>query len=129
MARQLTQYEEDEIQQELRRRERIQELSDLRAMLSLESGRRFLWRFIERTNVFRTSWVPNGERIENVFFNEGQRDVGLWLMDSIRDADATLMPTMMLEVQHRALRERELASALSSRKAESDPVDPFEEKE
>jgi hypothetical protein len=45
-------------------------------------GRRIVWRMLEMTGVFRTSFTGNSE----TFFREGQRNVGLMLMAQIHDA-------------------------------------------
>ena len=40
-----------------------------------------MWRLLERTGVFRTSFTGNSE----TFFREGQRNVGLMLMAQIHE--------------------------------------------
>ncbi len=72
--------EADEAQaRETRRRE----LDDLRWMLGHPQGRRILNRILERTGVFRTSFNHSGSVMA---FNEGRREVGLWVTAELSDA-------------------------------------------
>lgn len=79
---------------DLRGQERAKEQSDERNKLSIEQerddfkwlmgskrGRRIVWRLLERTGVYRTSFTGNSE----TFFREGQRNVGLMLMAQIHE--------------------------------------------
>lgn len=66
------------------KRQEEQELEDLRELLNLPAGRRFLWRQLERCAVWKTSFHPSGQ----VFAaNEGRRGVGVELMTQIIEAD------------------------------------------
>lgn len=72
--------EADEAQaRETRRRE----LDDLRWLLGHPQGRRILNRILERTGVFRTSFNHSGSVMA---FNEGRREVGLWVTAELSDA-------------------------------------------
>lgn len=55
------------------KRKAAQADDDLRAILSEPEGRRFVWRLLGFTGIFRTSFTGNSE----TFFNEGKRIVGL----------------------------------------------------
>lgn len=61
---------------------------DYRQLFSTESGKRVLTDLIENTGVFKTSFIP-GKQIEMTFFRDGQRDIGLMVLDKlqIRDMD------------------------------------------
>lgn len=50
-----------------------QERSDLVAVMSTESGRRFMWGFLAATGMYNSSFTGNS----TTFFNEGQRNIGL----------------------------------------------------
>lgn len=52
---------------------------DLRTVLSQVQGRRFVWGLLEQCGVFRTSYTGNND----TFFREGQRNVGLLVLNSI----------------------------------------------
>ncbi len=50
-------------------------------LMNDKRGRRFIWKLLERTGVFTSSFTGNS----TTFFNEGQRNVGLFLMALIND--------------------------------------------
>jgi len=58
-----------------------QEKDDFKWLMGSKRGRRIVWRLLERTGVFRTSFTGNSE----TFFREGQRNVGLMLMAQIHE--------------------------------------------
>lgn len=70
-------------------RAREKQLNDIRFLLSREQGRRFLWRCLERCGVYRSSFTGNSQ----TFFNEGERNIGLFILDDIMEAapDAYLL--------------------------------------
>lgn len=88
---------------------RDQELQDLRAMLQLAEGRRFIWTRLEKCNVFRSTWDASAK----IHFNEGRRDVGLELMADIAAADENAFLLMMTEAQQRASQEKREQEALN----------------
>jgi len=59
------------------------ELDDLRQLLKTKWGRRLIWRVLEKAGIHRTSFTGNS----TTFFNEGQRNIGLWLESEVTDAD------------------------------------------
>ena len=59
------------------------ELEDWRLLLSKQWGRRLVWRILDQTGLYRTSFTGNS----TTFFNEGQRNIGLWLVDEVSMAD------------------------------------------
>lgn len=50
-----------------------QEVEDLKWLLAHAQGRRFMWRLLSMSGVFRTSMTGNSM----TFFREGERNVGL----------------------------------------------------
>ena len=58
-----------------------QDKEDFKWLMGSKRGRRIVWRLLERTGVFRTSFTGNSE----TFFREGQRNVGLMLMAQIHE--------------------------------------------
>lgn len=62
---------------------RDQQLSDLRAILALKEGRRFVWRYLETCRIFQSSWDPSAR----IHFNEGMRQIGLMLLSDVNEAD------------------------------------------
>ena len=94
---------------DLRGQERAKEQSDERQRLAIEQekddfkwlmgskrGRRIVWRLLERTGVFRTSFTGNSE----TFFREGQRNVGLMLMAQIHEVCPDQYALMLKEQQN-----------------------------
>ena len=75
-----------------RRRER--EANDLRAVLQTDQGRRVMWRLLEHCGVFRSTFTGHGARDA---FNEGARNVGLFVMGELIAADPDALTSMMQE--------------------------------
>lgn len=79
------------------KRERENELEDLRAVLELPAGRRLLWRLItaeEWCGVFRSSYHPSGQQFAA---NEGRRGVGVQLMGELMELDPQAWIAMQSE--------------------------------
>jgi len=50
---------------------------DIRAVLKMPEGKRFLWKWIERCGVYRLSMNHSGSI---TYFNEGERNIGIGLL-------------------------------------------------
>jgi hypothetical protein len=61
---------------------RRNELDDLRQLLDLPAGRRFVWKWLEVAGVFRSSYTGDN----NTFFNEGRRSIGLKMLADVTEA-------------------------------------------
>lgn len=61
---------------------RQRDLNDLLWVLSDRRGRRFIWRLLAKCGVFKSSFTGNS----TTFFNEGQREIGLWATADIMEA-------------------------------------------
>lgn len=72
---------------------RQRELEDIRLMLELPSGRRFIWRQLEVCGIYKTSMTGNS----STFYNEGMRAVGLALLADIMEAAPESYLQMMKE--------------------------------
>jgi hypothetical protein len=55
------------------------EINDLVSTMRTKIGRRLLYRVLDRCGVFRSSFTGNAA----TYFREGERNIGLWLMDRI----------------------------------------------
>lgn len=64
-------------------RARERELADLKLVMMSREGRRFMWRLLARCGIYRISF--DGTRRGD--FNEGERNIGLWLHAEIAQAD------------------------------------------
>jgi hypothetical protein len=69
------------------------ELADIRLLLQKQWGRRVVWRLLEQTGMYRTSFTGNS----TTFFNEGARNIGLWLVDEVLSSDADMYLMMIKE--------------------------------
>lgn len=79
--------------EQARKLERDQEKADFAWLMSDRRGRRFIWRMLEVTGVYRSSFTGNSE----TFFREGARNVGLKLISDIHEFAPDAYPTMLEE--------------------------------
>jgi len=70
-----------------------QEKDDFKWLMGSKRGRRIVWRLLERTGVYRSSFTGNSE----TFFREGQRNVGLMLMAQINEVSPDQYALMLKE--------------------------------
>lgn len=63
------------------RHRRDSEINDLAELLNLPAGRRYLWRVLEETGVYKQSFTGSSE----TFFLEGHRKIGLWVLAEIME--------------------------------------------
>lgn len=73
------------------RRER--EIEELRAILATHGGRAFIWRLLAQCGVYRQSFTGNS----TTFFNEGKRDIGVWLIGELEACDPKAYAKLILE--------------------------------
>jgi hypothetical protein len=76
-----------------------QERKDLIAILSTLPGRRECWRLLKQCGVYTTSFV--GEQPMQMAFNEGGRNIGLWMTDRL----TRLVPQLYIQMRDEAARE------------------------
>jgi hypothetical protein len=89
---------QDKQRDDAQQRARLQaenEAEDFKWLMANKRGRRIIWRLLERTGVFRTSFRLNNE----MAFLEGQRNVGLILLDAIHAHCPDAYLTMLKEHQ------------------------------
>lgn len=92
------------------KRERQKEIDDVRKILKTPEGRRLFWRLLSKCGIFRNSFNPNSNLTA---FNEGQRNVGLNLLNDVNEADITAFAKM----------QNEYLSVLSSKKEAKEAQD------
>lgn len=78
---------------------RDNELSDLRSLLELPQGRRFLQRLLDRAKVFESIWEQNSR----IYYNAGQQDFGHFIMGEIWEAKPDAYTQMIREAEARKL--------------------------
>lgn len=69
------------------------QVEDFKWLMSDKRGRRFVWRLLEMTGVYRTSFTGNS----TTFFNEGMRNVGLMVVNEIHSNCPELYDTLIKE--------------------------------
>lgn len=79
--------------------ERQAEIDELLWLMSDPRGRRFMWRRLSETGLYRSSFVPGGEFATTAFL-EGQRALGLKQLDQIMQ----FCPDRFQEMQKEARR-------------------------
>jgi len=82
-------YDDDQIksvkeQKETADRHKRRELNDIRKVLSIVEGRRFIWRILSMAGVFCASYVSKDSN--HTAFNEGKRDIGIGLLQDLMEA-------------------------------------------
>lgn len=68
-------------------------LNDVREVLNTRRGRRFMWELLDFCGIFRTSLANEHQ----IFYNEGQRNVGLKLLADINEAAPQAYAVMLAE--------------------------------
>lgn len=74
---------EAERDEALGREKRRKELEDLKWIMAHAQGRRVVWRLLERAGLYRSSFNHSGSLMS---FNEGRRDMGLFVLAEISEA-------------------------------------------
>lgn len=80
--------------------QRHNEAEDMKWLMGSKRGRRIMWRLLEKTRIFRSSFTGNSE----TFFNEGMRNVGLMLMAQINETCPEQYTNMVQEQQENGRR-------------------------
>lgn len=87
--------QEDKRDAEARKRlAREREVADFKWLMSSSRGRRIVWRLLGLTSVDRPSFDTNAMRMA---FNEGNRNLGLHLLNEVMALVPELYPVMMKE--------------------------------
>lgn len=71
------------------------EAEDFKWLMGNKRGRRYMWRLLELTGVYRSSFTGNSE----TFFREGMRNVGLTLLNQIHQVTPDQFAVMLKEQQ------------------------------
>lgn len=86
----------DSLGDELSSRIAENDLKDLLVVLSTEHGRRFIWRLLDFTGIFRCSMTGNSQ----TFFLEGHRNIGLMIFNDIFERYPEELIKMRNEYEH-----------------------------
>jgi hypothetical protein len=69
------------------------EQEDFKWLMGNKRGRRIMWRLLERTGMYRSSFTGNSE----TFFREGMRNVGLSLLAQVHEITPDQYAVMLKE--------------------------------
>lgn len=89
----LSQQRAHEAKAQLARNRRDTEMDDLQWLMATPRGRRIIWRQLEATGLYVSSFTGNSE----TFFREGKRAIGLELQGKVAKAAPMGFQTMMQE--------------------------------
>ena len=89
---------------EKRKRRRSRELGDIKKVLSLPEGRRFIWRLWGITGTFKASFTPKDTNY--TMFREGQRDIGMALLEDVNIASPYAYAQMKQELNSELLADK-----------------------
>jgi hypothetical protein len=93
-------FDADEIQEkkdridEERKKIRERDLSDIKKILDLPEGRRFLWRVLSEAKVFISCFNDNNTTMA---YLEGRRDVGLFVLNELTTANKNALSKIQNE--------------------------------
>lgn len=94
----------EEVQVEVKKtkskRKREHELNEFRSLLSTYGGRAYIWRLLSQCGVYKISFTGNS----TTFFNEGKRQIGLWVLEEVFEADPASFSLMQNEAVERGER-------------------------
>lgn len=82
---------------EIRKRRRDRDLSDLKKIIDRSEGRRFLWRLLSEAGVHRGSYASNA--LETAF-KEGKRDIGLFVLTDLLSIQPEVISVMQREAKN-----------------------------
>jgi len=104
----------EELNEEARKeQERLEKRKqgDLKKILSMPEGRRFIWEELSDCGIFRGSFNPNNSVMS---FQEGQRDIGIKLLERVNAADRGAFSRMQSEFLSEAMKNKKDESAQTS---------------
>lgn len=99
-------------------------LNDMKVLLGIPEARRYLWRLMGRCHVFTAIWPSDMSE-----FREGERNIGISVLDDIQQAEPQAFAKMMLEAKQEQEEELALAEEKRRRKAQRDDTHSDEESE
>lgn len=74
------------------------ELEDMRVLMKTPSGRRFIWRVLSKCHMFHTT---SHHDPTSMAIKSGERDVGLWVLGELTQADPNSYIALHSEQQKR----------------------------
>jgi hypothetical protein len=71
---------------------RLNEVGSLQALLESEAFRDFIWRVLSRCHIFASTYHDDPRRAALM---EGERNIGLWVLKEVNEADPKKFTVMM----------------------------------
>lgn len=113
MTRAATNAKQAQATAEADRLQREQDVADLCEVMGTPAGRRFVWKLLGETGLYRSSYHPSAL----IHFQEGQRSIGLSLLARLTDE----CPAAYLTMQSEAVeRQRKLAERMAVDNSDED---------
>ena len=81
------------------------EVADISAVLDTYEGRAFVWRLLEHSGMYETSF--RGEETHRMAMAEGKRNFGIWLLNELLTIDPNYYIIIRNEAVSRDTREKE----------------------
>jgi len=94
--------------EEKRKQRRSRELGDIKKILDIPEGRRFIWRMWGMTGCFKASFTPKDTNY--TMFREGQRDIGMALLQDVNLASPYAYAKMKQEYTSELLADKKKES-------------------
>lgn len=73
---------------------RLREMLDIKKILELPQGRRFIWSLLTKCHIFRSSFNYNTKQED---FDEGERNIGLFVLGKVNEANKEAFSQMQSE--------------------------------
>lgn len=78
------------------RRVRTNQLNDVRAVMAMQEGRRFIWRLLEQCKAFSSVKADDDS---TTLYNAGKQDIGHFVITEMLEARPNALIEMMVEAQ------------------------------
>ena len=75
---------------------RTEELEDINDVMANVQGRRMMYRFLSQAGIYKTTYSKDAPE-HNIFFREGMRNLGLWILNEVQESSPELYLKMLKE--------------------------------
>lgn len=69
-------------------------LSNVRQVVKTRQGKELIWEILSRCGIYTTM---SGAKKQSIYFNEGQRSIGLQIVELLNEADPEIYPNLLKE--------------------------------
>jgi len=92
---------------------KARDIADMQKLLRLPEFRRYMWKMLSSTGLFRSSFTQNAMTMS---CSEGRRDIGLGVLSDLNDADVNAFA----QIQREFISEQKSKEALEEKEKEKD---------